>query len=221
MWPPPPTAATYAGDTPADGYADEWYADDGYGGDSYTDDAYDGHYDGRPVAHDRRPGGVVAAVRTATSEAAWRYSSAPLGARIAVDVVAAVAVLGLIAGLLLVLRPDGGTEQAGAGEPVVVATVPTTTTTTSTTLATTTTAPTTTTTAPTTTTTTPPPPTTEPPPAVPPPTRPPSPPTTERVRYDNCLEALFDGALPLREGDPGYGRHLDRDGDGEACEFGE
>ncbi|WP_232807054.1 excalibur calcium-binding domain-containing protein [Geodermatophilus chilensis] len=26
------------------------------------------------------------------------------------------------------------------------------------------------------------------------------------------------GAAPVRVGDPGYGRHLDRDGDGVGCE---
>ncbi|MFS8584195.1 MAG: excalibur calcium-binding domain-containing protein [Acidimicrobiia bacterium] len=38
------------------------------------------------------------------------------------------------------------------------------------------------------------------------------------MRYRNCREAWRAGALPLRAGDPGYGRHLDRDGDGRACE---
>jgi hypothetical protein len=176
----------------------------------------DAHTRGRGD-HARQPG-VAATVRSMRSEAAWRYTSAPLWARISVDLVAAAAGLALLAGLLLVLRPEGTTEQAGAGEPVVVATVPTTTSTTSTTLATKA-ASTATTALPTTTTV--PPPTTTTPPEVPPPTPPPAPPTTEPPRYRNCLEALFDGALPLREGDPGYGRHLDRDGDGEACEFGE
>ncbi|MFF0208740.1 excalibur calcium-binding domain-containing protein [Streptomyces althioticus] len=38
------------------------------------------------------------------------------------------------------------------------------------------------------------------------------------VYYDNCDEARAAGAAPLYAGDPGYGTHLDRDGDGVACE---
>ncbi|WP_281171024.1 excalibur calcium-binding domain-containing protein [Glycomyces tenuis] len=38
------------------------------------------------------------------------------------------------------------------------------------------------------------------------------------VYYDNCTEAREAGAAPLYAGDPGYGSHLDRDGDGAACE---
>ena len=38
------------------------------------------------------------------------------------------------------------------------------------------------------------------------------------VYYANCSEARAAGAAPVRVGDPGYGRHLDRDGDGVACE---
>jgi len=36
--------------------------------------------------------------------------------------------------------------------------------------------------------------------------------------YGNCSEARAAGAAPVRVGDPGYGRHLDRDGDGVGCE---
>ena len=36
--------------------------------------------------------------------------------------------------------------------------------------------------------------------------------------YANCSEARAAGAAPVRQGDPGYGRHLDRDGDGVGCE---
>ncbi|MBO3734709.1 excalibur calcium-binding domain-containing protein [Glycomyces niveus] len=36
--------------------------------------------------------------------------------------------------------------------------------------------------------------------------------------YENCDAARADGAAPLFEGDPGYDDHLDRDGDGVACE---
>jgi excalibur calcium-binding domain-containing protein len=36
--------------------------------------------------------------------------------------------------------------------------------------------------------------------------------------YDNCSAARDASAAPVRAGDPGYGRHLDRDGDGVGCE---
>lgn len=36
--------------------------------------------------------------------------------------------------------------------------------------------------------------------------------------YKNCDAARSAGAAPVRTGDPGYGRHLDRDGDGVGCE---
>lgn len=36
--------------------------------------------------------------------------------------------------------------------------------------------------------------------------------------YRNCTEARAAGAAPLNRGEPGYGAHLDRDGDGIACE---
>lgn len=38
------------------------------------------------------------------------------------------------------------------------------------------------------------------------------------VYYRNCTEARAAGVTPIRRGEPGYGRHLDRDGDGVACE---
>ena len=38
------------------------------------------------------------------------------------------------------------------------------------------------------------------------------------VYYRTCAEARAAGVAPLRVGDSGYGRHLDRDGDGIACE---
>ena len=38
------------------------------------------------------------------------------------------------------------------------------------------------------------------------------------VRYDSCDAARAAGAAPVRVGDPGYGTHLDGDGDGTACE---
>lgn len=36
--------------------------------------------------------------------------------------------------------------------------------------------------------------------------------------FANCAEARAAGAAPVRRGEPGYGPHLDRDGDGVACE---
>jgi hypothetical protein len=36
--------------------------------------------------------------------------------------------------------------------------------------------------------------------------------------YANCAAARAAGAAPVRRGDPGYGPHLDRDGDGVGCE---
>ncbi|MCX4632739.1 excalibur calcium-binding domain-containing protein [Streptomyces sp. NBC_01443] len=36
--------------------------------------------------------------------------------------------------------------------------------------------------------------------------------------YKNCSAARAAGAAPVHRGDPGYGPHLDRDGDGVACE---
>lgn len=38
------------------------------------------------------------------------------------------------------------------------------------------------------------------------------------VYYTNCAAARAEGAAPVRRGDPGYARHLDRDGDGVGCE---
>lgn len=42
--------------------------------------------------------------------------------------------------------------------------------------------------------------------------------TAADVTYQNCSAARVAGAAPVRVGDPGYGRHLDRDGDGVGCE---
>ena len=36
--------------------------------------------------------------------------------------------------------------------------------------------------------------------------------------FPNCASARAAGAAPVRSGQPGYGRHLDRDGDGIGCE---
>lgn len=38
------------------------------------------------------------------------------------------------------------------------------------------------------------------------------------VYYANCAAVRAAGADPIRRGDPGYSRKLDRDGDGVACE---
>jgi len=38
------------------------------------------------------------------------------------------------------------------------------------------------------------------------------------VSYANCAAARAAGAAPVRLGDPGYAKHLDRDGDGVGCE---
>ncbi|MEI2269982.1 excalibur calcium-binding domain-containing protein [Microbacterium sp. No. 7] len=38
------------------------------------------------------------------------------------------------------------------------------------------------------------------------------------VYYKNCTAAREAGAAPVRRGDPGYAKHLDRDGDGVGCE---
>ncbi|MFJ9854981.1 excalibur calcium-binding domain-containing protein [Streptomyces sp. NPDC101150] len=36
--------------------------------------------------------------------------------------------------------------------------------------------------------------------------------------YPNCAAARAAGAAPIHAGEPGYGRHLDRDGDGIGCD---
>lgn len=41
---------------------------------------------------------------------------------------------------------------------------------------------------------------------------------TDGTYYSSCEAAKAVGAAPVRRGDPGYGPHLDRDGDGVACE---
>lgn len=46
---------------------------------------------------------------------------------------------------------------------------------------------------------------------------PPSNPSGARA-FANCAEARAAGAAPVRRGEPGYGPHLDRDGDGIGCE---
>lgn len=41
---------------------------------------------------------------------------------------------------------------------------------------------------------------------------------TGQSYYQNCTAARAAGAAPVYSGDPGYGPHLDRDGDGVGCE---
>ncbi|QTX04377.1 GmrSD restriction endonuclease domain-containing protein [Agromyces archimandritae] len=43
-------------------------------------------------------------------------------------------------------------------------------------------------------------------------------PVPETVSYENCDAAREAGAAPIYEGQPGYARHLDRNGDGVGCE---
>ncbi|MFZ1438553.1 MAG: excalibur calcium-binding domain-containing protein [Candidatus Microthrix subdominans] len=38
------------------------------------------------------------------------------------------------------------------------------------------------------------------------------------MSYKNCDAARAAGAAPVMVGEPGYGKHLDRDGDGIGCE---
>lgn len=42
--------------------------------------------------------------------------------------------------------------------------------------------------------------------------------SSSRREFANCAQARAAGAAPVRAGDYGYGRHLDRDGDGVGCE---
>ncbi|QBI55563.1 excalibur calcium-binding domain-containing protein [Streptomonospora litoralis] len=57
------------------------------------------------------------------------------------------------------------------------------------------------------------------------PAAPPAPPAPEPepepapdVYYENCTDARAKGGAPVYRGEPGYGPHLDRDGDGVGCE---
>ena len=40
----------------------------------------------------------------------------------------------------------------------------------------------------------------------------------QSVHYSGCNEVRAAGKAPLHRGDPGYGEHMDGDGDGVACE---
>lgn len=46
----------------------------------------------------------------------------------------------------------------------------------------------------------------------------PQPERDRSVYFQNCDAARAAGAAPVREGDPGYAPHLDRDSDGIGCE---
>lgn len=46
----------------------------------------------------------------------------------------------------------------------------------------------------------------------------PAPLAGQPTTYANCDAVRAAGRAPIRRGDPGYGRHLDRDGDGIGCE---
>lgn len=41
---------------------------------------------------------------------------------------------------------------------------------------------------------------------------------SDSTYYANCSAARAAGAAPVRRGEPGYARHLDRDEDGVGCE---
>ena len=43
-------------------------------------------------------------------------------------------------------------------------------------------------------------------------------PAPSTVQYANCTAARAAGAAPIYAGTPGYGKHLDRDGDGVGCD---
>ena len=45
-----------------------------------------------------------------------------------------------------------------------------------------------------------------------------TPPTQSRDRQSARTDVYYAGKAPVRSGDPGYARHLDRDGDGIGCE---
>lgn len=45
-----------------------------------------------------------------------------------------------------------------------------------------------------------------------------APSSDDEVHFENCTQAREAGAAPVKKGDPGYGPHLDRDGDGVGCQ---
>lgn len=60
--------------------------------------------------------------------------------------------------------------------------------------------------------------TTQPNRAQPQPAPQPAPQQSTNVSFRNCQQVRAAGRAPIYAGQPGYGRHLDRDGDGIACE---
>jgi hypothetical protein len=159
------------------------------------------------IVHQPEPIALVHSPSVAR-RAASRYGGWPLWAKIA----APVAALGLIGGVATAGGEDNGDDTPRQVVDVIATTVPATTTTVvvEATAPPTTAAPVVATTA-------------APPPTATPTTRAPlvtSPPTTTApsVYYANCAAARADGAAPVHRGDPGYGSHLDRDGDGIGCE---
>ena len=48
---------------------------------------------------------------------------------------------------------------------------------------------------------------------------PPAPKQQDNVYYKNCSAVRAAGKAPIYRGQPGYASHLDRDGDGIACEW--
>lgn len=44
-------------------------------------------------------------------------------------------------------------------------------------------------------------------------------PKAEDVYYKNCTAVWDAVGRPINKGDPGYAKHLDRDGDGVGCEY--
>ncbi len=149
------------------------------------------------------------------------YRSWPRWARLGAPIAAGILALGLVGSIA------GGPEESAAGhltEDSAERDAPTTTErprSPATTAAPTTIPPTT---APPTTappTTAPPatlPPATVPPTVLPQPVAPAPEPSAPSASYPNCSAAKAAGVTPLHVGDPGYAPHLDRDGDGVACE---
>jgi hypothetical protein len=179
---------------------------DGVGG--YTGDHPDGPHDGAPLAPAPRPRGLRN----------W-----PTSARVTIGVLAFTTLLGFGAAAAAAPHEDVRAGSAVTTEAPVTTARPTTT---SPAPAPSTAPPATTpTTAPPTTVAPPAPPTTAaPPPTTAAPTPQPLVAAPERaiaapsVYYENCDAARAAGAAPVFRGDPGYGGHLDRDGDGVGCE---
>jgi hypothetical protein len=194
-------------------------------------DPYGPWYD--DVDEPRRGAPGRRSLRTLVADVVWRYQSARLGTQVMIDVLAACLVMAVVVAGAIMLDDGSGPSVTSAGPSTTVARAAATTSTAApSTAAPTTAAPTTTTLPPAptttrlprTTTTAPAPPATAPPatdaPAAPPP--PTSGPDEDDGRpYRNCMEAWLARALPLYAGEPGYSRSLDRDGDGEACEWDE